>query len=110
MDLVKRHALQYGFSPEGLDRWLENKTEEDYAVLFDVVPPGPEFNLVEKTIKTQIKNWSAHMLKLTEDVSRVGKGRPAVWKKGQRSGTLLKLWGKADDKIVGWLENLMLRV
>ncbi|KAL2037400.1 hypothetical protein N7G274_009885 [Stereocaulon virgatum] len=110
MDLIKRHAMQYGFSPEGLDRWVDDKTKEDYAVLFDVIPPGSEFSLVEKTIKGQIKQWSAHMLRLTEDVLRVGKSRPAVWKKGQRSGTLLKLWKRADGKIVGWLENLMLRV
>ena len=110
MDLIKRHAIQYGFSPEGLDRWLENKIEEDYAVLFDVVPPVPEFNLVAKTIKTQIKQWSAHMLKLNEDVSRVVNGRPAVWKKGQRPRTLLKLWERTDDKTIGWLENLMSRV
>ena len=110
MDLIKRHAPQHGFSPEGLDCWIENKTEEDYVVLFDVVPASPIFKLEEKTVNKQIKEWAEYILELADDVARVGKGCPALWKKGQRPGSLLKLCERADKKIDGWLESLILRV
>ena len=81
MDLVKRHSSQYGFSPEGLDRWIEGQNQEDYAVLFDVTPKDQSFKFAETKVKKQIKDWTKHLSMLAEDIAKLGKSRPDPSKK-----------------------------
>ncbi|KAL2052246.1 hypothetical protein ABVK25_007405 [Lepraria finkii] len=99
MDLIKLHAPQYRYSREALDRWIESRSSEYYAVLYDAALPGPLFELVEETIRKQSKEWTEHILKLAEDVARVGKGCYALWKKRQRPSGMLELYERADKKI-----------
>lgn len=77
MDLIREHALSFGFEPDGENLYNISKSEEEHIFLY---MPGVEVNTaVEKEMNRQVRDWMWRLQQVAGEVAKVV-GRESVRK------------------------------
>ena len=77
MDLIREHALSFGFEPDGENLYNISKGDEEYIFLY---MPVVEVNTaVEKEMNRQVRDWMWRLQQVAGEVANVV-GRESVRK------------------------------